>query len=375
MDQTFFDESREQSVIKARIVTKFFWAWANVIMPTARKQDNRIAYIDLFAGPGRYKDGTVSTPLMVLRRAVEDEKLRDVLVTLFNDKDSNNASALKTAIAELPGVERLKYKPQVQSQEIGSEIVQMFRTMKLIPTFFFVDPWGYKGLSLGLINAVLKDWGCDCVFFFNYNRVSMGLPNEAVKEHMDVLFGEERADRLREKLNGLSPVDRELMIVEELSQALREMGGQYVLPFTFKNDRGTRTTHHLIYVSKAFKGYEIMKEIMASESSDTPEGVASFEYSPASERFPLLFDLSTPLADLEQELLDTFAGKTLTMEEIYMKHNVGRPFIRRNYKRALNNLEASGKVNADPPGEKRKMRNGERTFAERVKVAFPRRSQ
>jgi len=375
VDQTFFDESREQSVIKARIVTKFFWAWANVIMPTARKQDNRIAYIDLFAGPGRYKDGTVSTPLMVLRRAVEDEKLRDVLVTLFNDKDSNNASALKTAIAELPGVERLKYKPQVQSQEIGSEIVQMFRTMKLIPTFFFVDPWGYKGLSLGLINAVLKDWGCDCVFFFNYNRVSMGLPNEAVKEHMDVLFGEERADRLREKLNGLSPVDRELMIVEELSQALREMGGQYVLPFTFKNDRGTRTTHHLIYVSKAFKGYEIMKEIMASESSDTPEGVASFEYSPASERFPLLFDLSTPLADLEQELLDTFAGKTLTMEEIYMKHNVGRPFIRRNYKRALNNLEASGKVNADPPGEKRKMRNGERTFAERVKVAFPRRSQ
>src|SRR5207248_10024637 len=41
-------------------------------------------------------------------------------------------------------------------------------------TFLFVDPFGYKGLSLQLVNSVIKDWGCDCVFFFNYNRISMG---------------------------------------------------------------------------------------------------------------------------------------------------------------------------------------------------------
>jgi len=62
--------------------------------------------------------------------------------------------------------------------------------MKMVPTFFFVDPWGYKGLSLQLVNAVLKDWGCDCLFFFNYNRTSMGLPNELVEEHMNAWSGE-----------------------------------------------------------------------------------------------------------------------------------------------------------------------------------------
>jgi len=58
VDNNFFDESREQSQIKARIVTKYFWAWAKVISPSTRARGNRIAYIDLFAGPGRYEDGT-----------------------------------------------------------------------------------------------------------------------------------------------------------------------------------------------------------------------------------------------------------------------------------------------------------------------------
>jgi three-Cys-motif partner protein len=371
VDQSFFDESREQSVIKARIISKYFWAWAKVIIPTAKQHANRIAYIDLFAGPGRYKDGTVSTPLKILEQAIADPDMSQMLVTLFNDKDEKNAGELETAIGGLPGIEKMKYKPQIANQEVGTEIVQLFNRMRMVPTFFFVDPWGYKGLSLGLINSVLKNWGCDCIFFFNYNRVNMGLPNEAVREHMNVLFGEERADQVREKLNGLSPEEKETLIVEELSKALNEMGGQFVLPFTFRNDTGSRTTHHLIYVSKAFKGYEIMKGIMALESSEADQGVPSFRYSPASERFPLLFNLTTPLEDLEKELMRQFAGKTLTMKDVYEKHSVGRPFISRNYKHALSNLESAGKLQADPPADKRRMRKGERTFPDDVKVTFP----
>jgi three-Cys-motif partner protein len=371
VDQSFFDESREQSIIKARIIAKYFWAWAKVIIPTAKQHGNRIAYIDLFAGPGRYKDRTISTPLKILEQAIADPDMSQMLVTLFNDKDAENVGELEKAISELPGIERLKYKPKIANQTVGDEIVQLFNHMRMVPTFFFVDPWGYKGLSLGLINSVLKNWGCDCIFFFNYNRVNMGLPNEAVKEHMNVLFGEERADQVREKLNGMGPEEREALIVEELSEALKEMGGKFVLPFTFRNEKGSRTTHHLIYVSKAFRGYEIMKGIMALESSEADQGVPSFQYSPASERFPLLFNMTTPLEDLEKELLHTFAGKTLMMHDIYMKHNIGRPFISRNYKRALSNLESAGKVKANPPAAKRRMQKGERTFPDYVEVTFP----
>lgn len=46
-----------------------------------------------------------------------------------------------------------------------------------------------------------------------------------------------------------------------------------MLPFCFKNESGTRTKHHLIFVTKAFKGYEVMKDIMAKASSSREQGV------------------------------------------------------------------------------------------------------
>ena len=183
MDESFFEESSEQSQIKARIVAKYFWAWAKVVIPTAKIHGNRIAYIDLFAGPGRYKDGTVSTPMLVLQKAVVDPDMRQMLVAVFNDREKENAESLSQAVEALPGIGQFSHKPQVQSEEVGTQIVKMFENVKLVPTLFFVDPWGYKGLSLALINSVLKDWGCDCIFFFNYNRINMGLNNAAVREH------------------------------------------------------------------------------------------------------------------------------------------------------------------------------------------------
>src|ERR1700721_1053611 len=99
--------------------------------------------------------------------------------------------------------------------------------MPMVPSLFFVDPWGYKGLSLGLINSVVKNWGCDCVFFFNYNRINMGLNNEAVEPHIDGVFGKERAKVLREKLVGMPSERREAAIIEALTAALKELGANY----------------------------------------------------------------------------------------------------------------------------------------------------
>jgi three-Cys-motif partner protein len=372
-DNSFFDEQKEQSLVKARIVEKYFWVWAKVVIPTVRKSasEPRIAYIDLFAGSGRYKDGSKSTPVKVLESAIADPDMRDMLVSIFNDADTDNVNSLQQAINLIPGVENLKYRPQILNHEVGDNVVKTFQERRLVPTLFFVDPWGYKGLSLKLINSVVKDWGCDCIFFFNYNRINMGLSNDAVKEHMDALFGQVRADKVREKLNGLSPQERELSVVEAICEALKEMGGQYVLPFRFRHETGNRTSHHLIFVSKHVKGYEIMKEIMAKESSERVQGVPSFEYNPATRQQPLLFELTRPLDELESMLLDSFSGRNMTMKDVYDQHHVGKPYISKNYKTALGNLEAQNKIIADPPANKRRKMKGEITFADLVKVRFP----
>lgn len=369
----FFDEQAEQSQVKAAIVTKYFWSWAKIITGYLKgaKKDTRIAYIDLFAGPGRYQDGARSTPLLILEQAIADVTFRDNLVTWFNDKDSKNTSSLAKAIDEIPGIETLKHKPQVFTNEVGDQIVKMFEELKLIPTLFFVDPWGYKGLSLRLINSVLKDWACECIFFFNYNRINMGLPNESVDAHMDALFGQQRAAKLREKLKSLKPELRELTIVEEICEALVDMGGKYVLPFRFRNDKGSRTSHHLIFVSKHPRGYTVMKDVMAKESTTMEQGVPTFEYNPATSDQPLLFELARPLDDLEEMLLTEFAGRSMTMVEIFEAHHYRRRYISKNYKDVLNKMELESKIQAEPPRAKRRKNKGEVTFGDSVMVMFP----
>lgn len=366
-DRSFFDEPREQSLVKAEIVAKYFWAWAKVIIPQAKKRGSRIGYVDLFCGPSRYKDGSKSTPLLILERAIADREMREMLVTIFNDKDSNNTQSLQQAINSMPEIDSLRNRPRVFNNEIGKEIVQELEQIQDVPTLFFIDPWGYKGLSLRLIGSLIMSWGCDCIFFFNYNRINMGLHNSAVTEHMNALFGKERADALREQLQPMSPYKRELTIVEAICQALKEIGGTYPLPFRFKSADGNRTSHHIIFVSKNVLGYSIMKEIMAKESSSTEQGVPSFEYNQATLYQPLLFELSRPLDELENILLDGFAGQSMTMEDVYNRHHVGKRYIKKNYKEVLIKLEAEGKITAVPAKAKRK----KNTFGDNVRVIFP----
>ena len=192
----------------------------------------------------------------------------------------------------------------------------------------------------------------------------MGLHNTAVEKHMNSLFGRERADNIRKQLESKQPEERELIIVEAIGQALKEIGGSYVLPFCFKNESGNRTTHHLIFVSKNVWGYSIMKDIMARESSSAKQGVPSFEYNPAPPRYPLLYELYRPLDELENLLLDEFAGKTLTMLEVYNQHHVGKRYIKKNYKQALLELEAEGQIRANPSKRRKN------TFGDEVEITF-----
>jgi three-Cys-motif partner protein len=371
----FFNEVLEQSQVKAAIVQKYFKAWAKVMVGVAKRNPRvkRIAYFDLFAGPGRYKDGATSTPLAVLEHAISDPELRKLLVTVFNDRDADNSRTLREEIARLPGIETLKFQPTVFNEEIDEGTARRFEEMRLVPSLFFLDPWGYKGLSLKLFDSVLKDWGCDCIFFFNYNRINMGVPNPKFGDHIEDLFGEERAARLRPKLASKPPEARELIIVEELCAALQERQGTlFTLPFRFRHPELGRTSHHLIFASKNILGYTIMKDIMAKESSAEEQGVPTLEYNPqhpALQPQGLLFELSRPLDQLGALLLEEFAGKTLTARQVFERHHVGRRYVSKNYRDILKQLEQKGKITAKPPAPKRR----KNTFPDDVQVTFPSR--
>jgi hypothetical protein len=111
MTEEFFREQQEHSATKARIIASYFTAWARIMKPRARS--GKMAYIDLYAGKGLYDDGTESTPILILKTILADEKLRQMAVTIFGDESEDCVAALRANVEALPNISSLKYAPQI----------------------------------------------------------------------------------------------------------------------------------------------------------------------------------------------------------------------------------------------------------------------
>jgi predicted DNA-binding protein YlxM (UPF0122 family) len=165
---------------------------------------------------------------------------------------------------------------------------------------------------------------------------------------------------------------------EKLSDRLSHNQEYHVLPFRFSRP-SRRTSHYLIFVTKHFKGFEIMREIMSKSSSEFDDGVGNFSFIPVDkdkireesyEQLNLLTDYSLLLDELGDNLLRDFSEQTLRMKSIYEKHSINKRFIKTNYKEALKRLEAVGKILTSPSHDDRQKRKGEVTFADSVNVTF-----
>jgi len=359
----FFNEVKSQSLIKKEIVVKYFDAWAKIM----NKRSDRLGYIDLFSGPGNYEDGTDSTPIAIMKLILKNNDYRNKFVTVFNDKNKRYIGRLESAISNLENIKSLKYEPIFLNLELDIQTSDIFAATSIIPSLIFIDPWGYKGVTQKLISSLTKDWGCDAILFFNYNRIRSGIKNPKVEEHMISLFGEKRYLKLREELNKSNCLDKESLIMNEFREAMSDIGIEYILTFRFKNEDKEDTSHYIVFLSKNFTAHNIMKEVMASLSSDKIHGVAKFEYIPDKERQLSLKDLyENPLDELRNELLTQYAGKTITFERLFYEHSKNKPFIKKNYKEVLTRLEEEGKILCNPDKSRRK----KNTFSDKVVIKF-----
>jgi three-Cys-motif partner protein len=364
----FFDERREQSRIKTDIVVKYLDAWAKIMVD--RAPNFKASYIDLFAGAGRYGDGEPSTPVRVLELLLANEKLASRVVTHFNEMRVDTCTRLQATIAGIPDLPRLKYQPVVSNAVVDEAAATALAAQRFIPSLLFADPYGYKGLTLQLINAILKDWGSECIFFFNYNRIYVGLNHKGIAHHIDAIFGKARADALRAAVYAQPRPDaiaREELVLAALRDALSEIQGTYSLAFRFRRSLN-KTSHYLVFVTKNVLGHDIMKSIMAGVSSSKPQGVASFDYVLPDPIRGLALELATPLDDLQAELLQRYNGWQKTVRAIYDEHNLGTRYTLSNYKEALKAMRARDAVVCSRPSGAPIKNN---TMPDDVVVAFP----
>jgi three-Cys-motif partner protein len=360
MTDEFFDEQEEASAVKTALVSRYFARWAPILL----SQVPKVGYVDLYSGPGRFKDGSKSTPLLVMEQVAQSERLRSAVASYFNDSNPEFVEILREEIAEIEGIDDLTFEPRFSSGEVSDSFADLYAG-EAVPTLTFLDPWGYKGLTRRLIESVVRGFGSEAIFFFNYSRINAAIMNDSVEPRVEAIFGRERLGRLRAALPSLSVQGREEFLIQELGSMFdEELEVPHLIPFRFLRPSGQ--THYVCFVSKHPRGYEVMKEVISSLGIEDEDGVPKFEFLPqaVARQLGLPFDAQRPITALPQALQDTFRGQTLTITDICRRHHVGTPFILKNYRRVVLDMEKQGKVTCEPS------RRRPNTLAEHVRITF-----
>jgi three-Cys-motif partner protein len=325
--------------------------------------NQKVGYADLFAGPGLYVNSEgvshKSIPILACEAAIREPVLRGKVHLWFNDGDPENYRQLKSAIGSIPGIETLRYSPTIRNQVITANWADKLARLS-VPTLVFLDPCGYKGLSLRLVASVLKGRGNDCIFFFNYSRINMKLDLEIMNASIDEFFESARAAALRAAIRGQSPEEREQIILTAVKSAITEAGG-IPLFFRFVSERN-RTSHHLFFASKERKAADTMKRILNSASSTVVEGVGSGEHDPRASH--ISGSLFGGLYEVEDRLLSAYRGRRIRFDALLQEESRER-FTESNYRDALLNLETDGRVAVDPVATDRRYQAG------RIKRTLP----
>ncbi|MHC4396833.1 MAG: three-Cys-motif partner protein TcmP [Planctomycetota bacterium] len=343
-------EYREHMRIKHILLEKYLTAW----IPILGKWNSRICYFDAFAGRGEYtrrdeySDSALGSPVIALKLADQLEKYFGEFICILVEKDEDNFENLEKVLErEKANIENWnKIKVIKENGEFADVVDGIFKDLEkeknmLAPSFFFVDPFGFSGIPFKVVERILANPKTEVFFNFMVRDISRFLEHSKLTDVFTELFGTEEW----KDLVGLP--DREKALIELYRKRLHEVVGvKYSWHFRVCESKSTRTLYYLIHATNNSKGHSIMKGIMYNQSA-----LGSFAYlgpEDIAQRSQMqLFDVHDT-EELERYLLNRFAGKTLTYEEIQEKVCMPwysePPYIDKHYRKELKNLERLGKI-------------------------------
>ena len=360
-------EYREHTKVKHILLQKYLKAW----IPILGKWHDTICYVDGFAGRGDYLDGkgnliTEGSPILALKVADEiSNRFRKFLLFII-EKDPGNFENLSSVLEREKATIKNWNKIEIlkQNNEFAAVIDNIFKVLEqkksaLVPSFFFIDPFGFSGVPFEVVQKILSNPKTEVFFTLMTRDINRFLEVGHAEKHLDELFG---AKGWKEIQNSAKP---EIELVNFYREQLHNLAkAKYSLAFRVCMPEITQTVYYLIHATNNFKGHNIMKSIMFHQSAD-----GNFAYlgpNDLAEKTQVkLFNINK-IGELKQYLMKRFAGQTLNFSKLHETTcepwNTEPPFIDKHYQEAIEELEGEKKIVAKGKGSKGGLTNSLITF-------------
>jgi three-Cys-motif partner protein len=218
----------------------------------------------------------------------------------------------------------------------------------LAPTFAFIDPFGFSGIPLSLIERLLRCKSTEVFVTFMVDAINRFLehPEDKVVQHIVDAFGGEEA------VNIAKGTGDRIVKLRELYQSKLQEAAKFVRYFEMR-DRQDRTQYYLFFATNNPLGHVKMKEAMWKVN---PEGEFRFSDATNPDQLVLFEADATPwLAEL---LRKEFCHQgTVTGGDICRFVEDKTAYLRKHLIAALKRGETNKELRVDPlklDGKKRR---------------------
>jgi three-Cys-motif partner protein len=323
---------------KHELLKRYLQAWMIIL---SQGKFAEILYIDGFAGPGEYAGGEAGSPIIALDTALEFKPpLTAKVHFLFVEERDDRAAHLRKQVAlrTLP----VNFSVIVEggvSFEVAFEkrYSDFARNGRLMPTFAFIDPFGWTGAPFSLVKEILTQRSCEVFVNFMYEEINrfIGHPNQVA--NFNSFFG---TDEWKRCGGATDPQTRNRCLHDlYLRQLHTTAGAEYVRSFEMSNARDV-TDYYLFYATNELLGLKKMKEAMWKADAS-----GEFRFSDATDLKQLvLFEKAPNFSTLQTRLLAEFSGKEVSVTDIEKFVLVETAFRETHYKGILKSLEKDARL-------------------------------
>ena len=315
---------------KHEILRRYLGAW----FPILSKYNGRIIYMDGFSGPGEYSQGEPGSPIIALDVANSyGNRLTREVVFFFVDEQEDRIEHLTNIIGQKNYPTNLKV--YTYHDEFHRRLGAILDRTQIAPTFAFIDPFGFSGVPMSLIEKLIGQPKTEVFITFMGSYVNRFLENEKVISHIIELFGTDEV--LKIPSTSINRANE----LRELYQIQLQKSARFIRYFQMK-DRHNKPIYDLFFAGNNDLGHYRMKDAMWKVD---PDGEFSFSDSTNSNQLVLFSAEDTYIPQLLDNICQHFgSGRPVTTKAILKWVRDDTPYLESHMRKAMRLGEEQGRI-------------------------------
>lgn len=349
------------TVGKHRVLERYLRAW----LPILAKRNERILFIDGFAGPGAYLEGEKGSPIIALEALSTHRqltKMQSQVVFFFIEENAERAEHLERLIAPILQGLGSRVIGHVRHGAFDGAMTEVLDQVDqqgdtLAPAFVMVDPFGVSDTPMAVLERIIKNPKSELYVSFMWEYFNRFKYTSEFDPHLDGLFG---TDEWRPLAKIPDWRARKRAIFDLYRRELKKRGAKFVLHFELYE--GATLKYAIFFATKNDLGCDRMKE--AIWKVDPFSGHA---FVPAADDMLRLFS-TVDLTPLKTQLRGRYGGDPTPVQTMEAWVRTDETFYHSGQlRKALRELESENQLTV-VPGTRKKAK----TFPDGTQITLTR---